>query len=186
MTDENAAMKPAFELVDTKNPKRFLRIWASGSIECSEPGLENMTIINRIPYIEPPKSHTVTEAELKAKAVAPRVTLEHIESLIVGEEYINAAHDRYNDDPIFQKLYCLTLCVLVLKNGFTVTGESACASPENYNEDIGKRLARENAVRKIWQLEGYLLRQKLYEATAPLELEGSPVAQSGPPAAERT
>jgi len=55
------------------------------------------------------------------------------------------------------------VCVLTLKNGFTVTGESACASPENYNQEIGEKIAKENAVDKIWPLEGYLLKQKLFE-----------------------
>lgn len=60
-------------------------------------------------------------------------------------------------------LFLLTFCVLVLKNGFTVTGESACASPENFDEEIGRKIARQNAVNKIWLLEGYLLKQKLSE-----------------------
>jgi len=58
-------------------------------------------------------------------------------------------------------LHLLTFCVLVLKNGFTVTGESACASPENFDAEIGQRIARENAVQKIWPLMGYELRSKL-------------------------
>ena len=57
----------------------------------------------------------------------------------------------------------LTFCVLVLKNGFTVTGESACSSPENFDQEIGRKIARENAVNKIWMLEGYLLKKKLSE-----------------------
>ena len=57
----------------------------------------------------------------------------------------------------------LTVCVLTLQNGFTVTGESACASPENYDKVIGEKIAKENAVEKIWMLEGYLLKQRLYE-----------------------
>lgn len=55
----------------------------------------------------------------------------------------------------------LTFCVLVLKNGFTVTGESACASPENFDAEIGRKIARQNAVNKIWMLEGYLLKESL-------------------------
>ena len=55
----------------------------------------------------------------------------------------------------------LTFCVLVLRNGFTVTGESACASPENFNAEIGRKIARENAVAKVWPLMGYELRSKL-------------------------
>lgn len=58
-------------------------------------------------------------------------------------------------------LNLLTFCVLVLRNGFTVTGESACASPENFDAEIGKKIARENARDKIWALEGYLLREQL-------------------------
>ena len=57
----------------------------------------------------------------------------------------------------------LTVCVLTLKNGFTVTGESACASPENFNRELGERIACDNAKDKIWALEGYLLKQRLYE-----------------------
>jgi hypothetical protein len=58
----------------------------------------------------------------------------------------------------------LTFCVLTLRNGFTVTGESACASPENFNADIGRKIARQNAVGKIWLLMGYELRSKLAAA----------------------
>jgi hypothetical protein len=55
----------------------------------------------------------------------------------------------------------LTFCVLVLKNGFTVTGESACASPENFDPEIGREIARQNAEQKIWPLMGYQLRETL-------------------------
>ena len=58
----------------------------------------------------------------------------------------------------------LTVCCLTLTNGFTVTGESACASPENFNVELGEKIARENARNKIWALEGYLLKQELHEA----------------------
>lgn len=57
----------------------------------------------------------------------------------------------------------LTVCCLTLQNGYNVTGESACASPENFNQEIGEKVAFDNARQKIWQLEGYLLKQKLYE-----------------------
>lgn len=58
-------------------------------------------------------------------------------------------------------LSLLTFCILVLSNGFTVTGESACASPENFDAEIGRKIARQNAVQKIWPLMGYALRSKL-------------------------
>ena len=57
----------------------------------------------------------------------------------------------------------LTVCVLTLRNGFTVTGESACASPENFDEEIGQKIALSNAKDKVWMLEGYLLKEKLFK-----------------------
>ena len=59
---------------------------------------------------------------------------------------------------------CLTVCCITLANGFTVTGESACASPENFDADIGRSISYANARDKIWALEGYLLKQRLFEA----------------------
>ena len=63
--------------------------------------------------------------------------------------------------PQFGSLDLLTFCVLVLRNGFTVTGESACASPENFDSEIGRKVARQNAVQKIWPLMGYELKSRL-------------------------
>ena len=62
-----------------------------------------------------------------------------------------------------RELDLLTFCVLVLQNGFTVTGESACASPENFDAEAGRIAARRNAENKIWPLMGYALRTKLHE-----------------------
>lgn len=115
------------------------------------------------------------EQEIQAKGLtAPRVTSQHIQSLIVGEYYFTAAdgvqQSLHKQDDLTRlcgahaELDLLTFCVLVLKNGFTVTGESACASPENFDGEIGRKIARENAVNKIWMLEGYLLKQSLSEA----------------------
>lgn len=114
---------------------------------------------------------SVTEPELQAAAVAPRVTAQHIQDTIASEHYFTALEgalmaEGHTDGAAYavkdnKSLSLLTFCVLVLKNGFTVTGESACASPENFNPDIGRRLAREHAVSKIWPLEGYVLRNKL-------------------------
>lgn len=69
-------------------------------------------------------------------------------------------HQRHADGSIPTSLGLLTFCVLVLKNGFTVTGESACASPENFDAEIGRNIARQNAVSKVWPLMGYELRSK--------------------------
>lgn len=114
------------------------------------------------------------EQEIQAKGLtAPRVTPQHIENIIDGEYYFTAEngvlHNIRQQDEMTRltgyhdSLKTLTFCVLALKNGFTVTGESACASPENFDPEIGRKIARENAVNKIWMLEGYLLKQKLSE-----------------------
>jgi len=113
------------------------------------------------------------EQEIQDKGLtSPRVTLAHVESCIAYEWYLTGDAIPKVATPVLGPAYlaplggealkCLTLCVLVLKNGFTVTGESSCASPENFDAEVGRKLARENAVRKIWSLEGYLLKERLY------------------------
>ena len=92
------------------------------------------------------------EKEIQEKgSTAPRLTPDLIDSVIAGKDF-----------HVFGTT-CLTVCCLTLKNGFTVTGESACASPENFNTEIGEKIAFEQARNKIWMLEGYLLKQKLFE-----------------------
>jgi hypothetical protein len=99
---------------------------------------------------------------------APRVTPADIEANIASEYYFTAADGvsvEANNHPTFcyeNHLNLLTFCVLVLRNGFTVTGESACASPENFDAEIGKKIARANAVQKIWPIMGYELKQRLF------------------------
>lgn len=109
------------------------------------------------------------EKEIQEKGLnAPRLTPEIIDSKIVGVEYILTRDvcKRDNGVEIFdapEPLQTLTFCILTLENGFTVTGESACASPENFDAEIGKKVAYQNAREKIWLLEGYLLKQRLKE-----------------------
>ena len=109
------------------------------------------------------------EQEIQEKGLnAPRLTPEIIDSKIVGVEYILTRDvcKRDNGVEIFdapEPLQTLTFCILTLENGFTVTGESACASPENFDAEIGKKIAYQNAREKIWLLEGYLLKQRLKE-----------------------
>ena len=111
-------------------------------------------------------------AQIQAKGLtAPRVTPADIEANIDGEYYFTAAQGVQaamgEQDELTRltgfhgDLHLLTFCVLHLKNGFTVTGESACASPENFDAGIGRNIARQNAVNKIWPLMGYELRTKL-------------------------
>ena len=90
------------------------------------------------------------EAQIQAKGLtAPRLTPGWIDDVIHG-----AAYHVFGDT-------CLTVCCLTLRNGFTVTGESACASPENFDAKLGEEIAYRNARDKIWALEGYLLKERL-------------------------
>ena len=113
------------------------------------------------------------EKEIQDKGLnAPRLTPALIDAAIDSEHFFTAldgVDGHYRGGPEAQgvrnanQLGLLTFCVLVLKNGFTVTGESACASAANFNAEIGKKIARDNARNKIWLLEGYLLRQRLHD-----------------------
>lgn len=126
------------------------------------------------------KSEQQIEQEIQAKGLnAPRLTPDYIDSMISSAHWFTAGDgfagamsvsDEFNNanstDLVIeapQPLDLLTFCVIILKNGFTVTGESACASPENFDAEIGKKIAYENAREKIWVLEGYLLKQRLHD-----------------------
>lgn len=135
--------------------------------------------MNHIPSPLPKTSDAWLEHDIKAAGAdkAPRITPADIEANIASEHYFTAwegaqlaywgaidpADPKADENAPKKKgpLSLLTFCVLVLRNGFTVTGESACASPENFNEEIGRKIARENAVAKVWPLMGYELRSKL-------------------------
>ena len=98
-------------------------------------------------------TETQIEQEIQEKNLnAPRLTPALIDAAIKDEQY-----HVFGDT-------CLTVCCLTLQNGFTVIGESACASPTNFDAEIGRKIARTNARDKIWALEGYLLKQRLFEA----------------------
>ena len=117
------------------------------------------------------------EQEIQAKGLtAPRITPADIEANIVSEHYFTARDGRRGAladgtyvgrerprpaEEDLAALDLLTFCVLVLRNGFTVTGESACASPENFDAELGRKIARQNAMQKIWPLMGYELRSQL-------------------------
>lgn len=111
------------------------------------------------------------EQEIQSKGLtAPRITPADVEANIVSVHYFTAEQGARAavdsgaiDAEDAQALGLLTFCVLVLRNGFTVTGESACASPENFNAELGRKIARQNAVAKIWPLMGYALKQDLFE-----------------------
>lgn len=128
------------------------------------------------------------EAEILAKCLtAPRVTPEDLEAEVVSEHYFTARQGvdgadieqlraseptapltlaAFADDPDLSKtrlapLNLLTFCVLTLKNGFTLVGKSAVASPENFNAELGRKIARKDAIEQLWPLLGFRLRDKL-------------------------
>jgi hypothetical protein len=109
-------------------------------------------------------SEASIEAEIQTKGLnAPRLTPAMIDAAIVSEDY-----------HVFPGT-TMTVCALKLRNGFVVIGESAAASPENFDEAIGKRIARDNARNRIWALEGYKLRDQLYYHNHP---DSGPQAQA--------
>ncbi|ADE10473.1 Gp49 family protein [Sideroxydans lithotrophicus] len=115
------------------------------------------------------------EHEIQDKGLtAPRITPADIEANIASEHYFTAAdgvsgaHVNVDGGKCVvavhecpHELELLTFCVLILRNGFTVDGVSACASPKNFDAELGRKIARKNAVEKIWPLMGYELRSKL-------------------------
>lgn len=112
----------------------------------------------------------IEQAIQAAGKTAPRVTPADLQANIKSEHYFTAA-DGIDAGIVAGYKYpgpldLLTFCVLVLRNGFTVTGESACASPENFDPEIGRKIARQNAEQKIWPLMGYALRSQLHEKAA--------------------
>ena len=95
------------------------------------------------------------------------VSKESIEAKIKSVYYLNAGSALAMMDKIDEadkaNLSLVTICIIILENGFKVEGVSACVDPANYNEEKGRECAYENAFEKIWEVEGYLLRQAMWE-----------------------
>jgi hypothetical protein len=123
----------------------------------------------------------VREIDRSEYGRAPKITPEVIEQHIASEHYFTAhqgaraaflddavekGHDEFVGEVLNlpEPLQLLTFCVLVLRNGYTVVGQSACASPSNFSKDIGRRVARGDAINKVWPLLGYMLRDQLHTA----------------------
>lgn len=112
------------------------------------------------------------EQMIQAKGLnAPRITPADLEGEIASEFYFTAGDGVMGESELGTRpagradsLNRLTFCVLVLHNGYTVTGESACASPLNFDPEVGRKRAREKAVEKLWPLLGFRLRDKLAAA----------------------
>lgn len=107
----------------------------------------------------------VTDSQSAAVAVAPRVTLADIEGSIVYEGYKTAAEALAGTPGESSEPFSiLTLCFLEMKNGYTVIGKAAPASPANFNAELGQKFAREDAIRQLWPIMGYALREKLQDS----------------------
>jgi hypothetical protein len=79
-----------------------------------------------------------------------RVTLDSILEKIVHEDYEHPGRHPH-----------MTLCILTTDNGYIVIGKSVPADPDNYDQELGKKFAKEDAIRQLWPLEAYLLRERL-------------------------
>lgn len=104
----------------------------------------------------------VTDEIAASGATHPRVSLQSMKDKIAAEYFFTA--DKAIEAigaPAVDALKLLTVCIIVMENGFTVIGKSAPASPENFDADKGQTFAREDAIRQLWPLEGYALREKL-------------------------
>jgi hypothetical protein len=114
----------------------------------------------------------VSDTEAAAVAKAPRVALADIEAAIAEIHYTNGRRAAQTDDNAaavpapgtYDPLAVLTICILVMRNGFTIIGKSAPASPKNFDAELGRRFAYEDAVRQLWPLMGFALRDKLAAA----------------------
>jgi hypothetical protein len=102
-----------------------------------------------------------TEAECAANAVAPRVSLSDIENAIVARYDMTADKAVGPDVPSHPSLPLLSICLVVMTNGFVIVGKSAPASADNFNPELGRKLAYEDAIRQIWPLMGFALRDRL-------------------------
>lgn len=89
---------------------------------------------------------------------APKVSTNDVESEIVDEYYRNAGSAV--KAPVGSSLYNVTLCFLQLRNGFVIVGKSACVDSANFNEAIGRQLAREDAIKQVWPYLGFRLADK--------------------------
>jgi hypothetical protein len=97
----------------------------------------------------------ISDDESKAVQKTPnRVTLDYMISRIKDEEYLYP-----------HAIPHLTICVLLIDNGFALLGKSAPADPENFDEELGRKFAKEDAMRQMWMLEAYLLREQLFQET---------------------
>lgn len=99
----------------------------------------------------------------------PRVTLADIEANIVEKHLATGMQTTYEGERLSpdHPLRTFTICMLVLRNGFVVVGTSAAADPRNFDAEMGKKIAYEAALRQVWPLMGYELRERLHRENEP-------------------
>lgn len=104
----------------------------------------------------------VSDQAAGAVATAPRVSLADIEGAVAFRWDFTAkrALDKMGM-PCTEEAGLLSICLLQMKNGFVVIGKSAPASAENFNLQLGRKFAYEDAIRQLWPLLGYALRDRL-------------------------
>jgi len=149
-----------------------VRIWSDTCVNLETEGgtlFTSVLVVDESSEARPTGYYFVPDAaQAPAPDTAPRVTPADVNNEIVSEHYFTArdgcegACGGGGTYPV--GLGLLTFCVLTLRNGFTVTGESACVSPENFDAAIGRMVAHDKAVEKIWPLLGYALKQQLHES----------------------
>lgn len=133
-----------------ENPLLDYRVTNNETYSHKTDRIPNGAVVILVQEEEPKTVEQQIEQEIQSKNLnAPRLTPADIDAAIVGETYTNLPDGR------------TVICQLTLRNGFTVDGKSACVSKDNFNQEIGNKIARENAREKIWELEGYLLKEKL-------------------------
>lgn len=120
---------------------------------------------------EQPDTHGDLDRYYGAGATGPRVTVDLMRSEIAETRFMNGA-DAFGMPKGHHPLALLTLCVLLLKNGYMVTGQSAVVSPENFDEEKGKKAAYDDAFRHLWPLFGFVMRTDLYR-NALHDIEGA-------------
>ena len=138
-------------------------------------------------FLKPSGAREMNDDEIENEIIekgltAPRVTLADIEAAIASEHCFTAQHgiegaldklelfQRYAEtdtlaqqapEPSYGSLSRLTFCVLVLRSGYTVVGQSACVSPENFDAELGRKIARANAIDQCWPLFGFELASRI-------------------------
>ena len=103
-----------------------------------------------------------TDARSKAVQKTPwRVSLEGMKKQVASVEYIYP-----------KSIPHMTICIIVLKNGYALQGMSAPADPENFNEQLGQEYAYEDAMKKLWPLEAYVMRDYITDVVTIRDPEG--------------